>query len=343
MIPTAENGGVNAGVSGRSIKGQAGAWWRGVLVVIALLVVGLALLLTLVARRHTEAKSIADGNLIVRDIAGRLRYETMRQPRDVLQSLIDRTGSGGAVPAQKERLDALSAAGFHITITQRGQLAPVTTGRGSAGLSPVAPSLLALGATRYLAADGSGSYLFPAAWQDKILIGRILGGVSPTDIHAAIQVETADLLGAAQGVLLPGIEIAFFRNGISNVKIVREEGAKVHLDTTRASLPDEFWQDDSRAVDLSKALEWPRFLLFGGHEVSGFHVREEQRRNTAYHVVYLRDTAEAPDMGDGVELAYPSNGDAIVPPWKAGYVGAGMLAYLIACAVLLRLARLEKK
>jgi hypothetical protein len=322
----------------------SGVAWRHSILVFALLAVGLSLLLMLVARRYTEAKSVAEANIIVRDIAGRLRYETLRQPREVLQGgLVDRKDSAPAGQARADQAAALSAAGFHIAIAQRGQLVPVTTGRGPAHQDLGAPSLLALGKTRYLAADRSGSYLFPVAWQDKIRIGSILGGVSPADIHAAIQVEAPALHLAAQGVLLPGVELAFFRNGLSAVNLVRDKGQAVRLETTGARLPDDVWQEDSRALDLGNALEWPRFLLLGGHEVDGYHVRDEPRHGTPYRVVYLRDSAETPDMWNGIAFAYPAGGDMTDTPWNAGYVGAGMLAYLVACALLLRLGRSRLK
>ena len=315
------------------------ATWRRIVLVVALVTVALALLLMLVARRYTEAKTIADANIVLRDITGRLRYETLRQPREVLEGLANSKSSVTAGQTLPDPVAALSSAGFHITIAQKGQLVSITTGRKPVQPNSRNPTLQVLSEARYFLADGRGSYLFPVAWQDKIRIGKILG-VSPTDVYAAVQVQTDELKYAARGILMPGVELTIFRNGASSVKIVRNEGTDVLLDTTQTRLPDEVWQDDSHPVDLSNGLEWPRFLLFGGNEVNGFQVHDQVRGGNAYRVVYLKDSGETPDRWSGVEFAYPSADEIRDDPWKASYVGITALSYFLICAFLLAIRRL---
>ena len=309
------------------------------------LLLGLALLFVLAAQRYGEAKEVAEVNTIARDLAGRVRYEALRKPREILQELAERGPAEMAFTPEElvQRARPLAATGFIITVKhRRGDL--VQAAPAPASVPAVGPNVLTVQGARYLAGVGPNkipgdAFLFPAAYQDKVAIGRVLGVKYTSDIHAAIVVGKAALQRAAQGVLLPGVELAFYNYGVRQVNLARGTGTSLDLDLARERVPEDVLQADDAAIDLSRGSEWPGFLLRGGNELGGVQLREEERRGKAHHAVYLRDFGSRAEHWNGIGLAYLKGANTRREPWSTGHVLAGLLAYLLLAALILRATR----
>lgn len=310
-----------------------------VLVLAAGLVLGIGLfgLFVLLAHRHTEASQAAGANLVARDIAGRLKYEALRDARQKLESLREAHGSAGrASSLDKEAVAAkLAAAGFVIHIRRRTSPPPVAANMSPATPVSTAALLEALEKMRYFTPLADGNYLFSLPWADKAKIAGLLGGVPVDAVLAAVRIGREDLQRAALGVLLPGIDMTFYVGDRPSVNLVRGRGELLTLRHGLASVPHEAISQSPTALDLSETSDWPWFLLFGGHEVSGLYQRDETRSGVPHHVAYLRDSSGEAEDWQGVVLAYPTEGEPALLPWRASVVGAAMLLYLFLSALLL--------
>lgn len=308
------------------------------------LLVGLACLLVLVARRHAEAKEVAEANLVARDLAGRVRYEALRQPRERLHELA--AGAPAQVAFGAEELIArarpLAAAGFVISV-EHPRAGLVAAAPAPASVPPVGPNVLTVEGARYLAGVGpnnipGAAFLFPAALQDRAAIGKVLGMPYASKIHAAIVIDQAALARAARGVLQPGVELAVYNGGVRQVQLVRGAGADLELEVARERAPVDVMQAEVASVDLSRAIDWPGFLLWGGDELGGVEFRAEERRGRPYEVVYVRDFRAGSDAWSGLALAYAQ----VQPrqaPWPAALVIAALVCYLLLGALVLRCTR----
>lgn len=308
------------------------------------LLVGLACLLVLVARRHGEAKEVAEANLVARDLAGRVRYEALRQPRESLHALAARAPAAMAFSAEElvERARPLAAAGFVISV-EHPRAGLVAAAPPPASVPPVGPNVLTVGSARYLAGAGPNNipgdaFLFPAALQDRAAVGKVLGMPYASKIHAAIVVDRAALEHVARGVLQPGVELAVYHAGVRQVQLVRGAGTDLALDIARERAPADVMQAEVVSVDLSRAIDWPGFLLAGGDEIGGVEFRAEERRGRPYQVAYVRDFRSDSDAWSGIALAYAEIGPRRAP-WPAALVIAGLCGYLLLGALVLHCTR----
>lgn len=314
--------------------------------VLLLVAIGIAGFFTLIAHRHTQAKEIAEANTIVRDIASRLRYEALRTARLELDKLVDAVTDTGAYGRKlsPQEVDAvaekLTAAGFVIDVRSLGKTRTVSTGLPQTPGREPNRLLQSLEKVRYFAALEGDTYLFILPWYDKVKIAKALGGVSPTNVLAAVQLSQPDLLHAARGVLLPGTDISFYVDAMPAVSLVRSTGQRLNITSAPSPLPDSVLMAPEHTVDLSSPAEWPKFLLFGGHEVAGLFHQDETRRGTDHHAIYLREPPEEGKGWQGLVVAYPNEGNATTKPWSAAQVGIALLLYVVlAVLVFWRLGR----
>lgn len=309
------------------------------------LALGAMLLLVLVAQRYSEAKEVADLHFVARDMARHVRLEAMRKPREVLQELAARGQREPALSNEElvQRAKPLAQAGFVITVQRRGEL--VAAAPAPASVPAIGPNVLTVSDARYLAGAGfdrhpADAFLFPVAHKDKVALAKVLGFPSASFIQAAaIVVDKTALQRSAQGLLVPGAQLAIYKRGVRQVNLVGGAEAAPALELAREPLPLEAQHAGDDAVDLSRGITWPGFLLLGGSEYPGTTFRDEQRQGKPHDVVYLRDHGSTADDWNGLALAFPREGEARQRAWPAGAVVAGLLAYLLVGALAWRVTR----
>lgn len=303
------------------------------------LALGTMLLLVLVAQRYSEAKEVADLHFVARDIARHVRLEAMRKPREALQELAARGQREVALSNEElvQRAKPLAQAGFVVTVQRRGEL--VAAAPAPASVPAIGPNVLTVSDARYLSGAGldrypADTFLFPVAHKDKVALARVLGFQSASFIQAAaVVVDRPALQRAAQGLLVAGAQLAIYKRGVRQVNLVGGAEAAPALELAREPLPLEVQHADDDAVDLSRGIEWPGFLLLGGSEYAGTTFRDEQRQGKPHDVVYLRDHGSNADDWNGLALAFPRDGEARQRAWPASAVIAGLLAYLLVGAL----------
>lgn len=312
------------------------------------LLVGLMLLMVLVAQRYSEAKEVADLHLIARDMARQVRHEAMRKPREVLQELAAR-GQGEVALSDEElvqRARPLAKAGFVITVQRRGEL--VAAAPAPAIVPAIGPNVLTVSDARYLAGVGlnrfpGDAFLFPVSHKDKLAIAKVLGFKSASFVQAAVVVDKATLQRAAQGLLVPGVQLAIYNRGVRQVNLVGGKDATLDLELAREPLPVEVQQAEGPSVELSRGIEWPGFLLLGGNEYGGTEFRDEERRGKPHDVVYLRDHGSTAENWNGLALAFPREGEPRQMAWPARHVVAALLAWLMLGALVVWATRKREK
>lgn len=313
------------------------------------LALGTLLLLVLVAQRYSEAKEVADLHFVARDIARHVRLEAMRKPREALQELAARGQREAALSNGElvQRAKPLAQAGFVVTVQRRGEL--VAAAPAPAIVPALGPNVLTVRDARYLAGVGLSRYpgeafLFPVAHKDKVAIAQVLGFSSASFIQgAAVVVDRPALQRAAQGLLVPGVQLAVYNGGVRQVNLVGGAAGAPDVQLAREPVPLEVQHADDRSVDLSRGVEWPGFLLLGGSEYGGTVFRDEERQGKPHDVMYLRDHGSSAENWNGLAIAFPREGEVRQRAWPASHVLAGLLAYLLLGALAWRVtARKEK-
>lgn len=313
------------------------------------LLVGAMLLMVLVAQRYSEAKEVADLHFVARDMARHLRLEAMHKPREALQALAASGRREVALSNEElvQRAKPLAQAGFVVTVQRRGEL--VAAAPAPAIVPALGPNVLTVRDARYLAGVGLSRYpgeafLFPAAHKDKVAIAKVLGFSSASFVQgAAVVVDRPALQRAAQGLLVPGVQLAVYNGGVRQVNLVGGAEGAPEVELAREPVPLEVQHAGDEAADLSRGIEWPGFLLLGGSEYAGTVFRDEERQGKPHDVVYLRDHGSSAGQWNGLALAFPREGEARQRAWPASHVIAGLLAYLLLGALAWRVTARRQK